>query len=145
LEFKDQAETVNALIPQLRAKGVNAIAVLIHEGGVQSGTYNDCVGISGAIVDIVNRFDPAVDVVISGHTHQAYNCQLWVVDMVTGQQRDRGRLAQVADHVLHEPHVGLVAGGRGAMRVGGGAAGASTASSIHQQHPPAKPRPHHPP
>jgi 5'-nucleotidase len=76
LEFKDEAETVNALIPQLKAKGVNAIAVLIHEGGVQSGTFNDCVGISGAIVDIVNRFDPAVDAVISGHTHQAYNCQL---------------------------------------------------------------------
>jgi 5'-nucleotidase len=32
------------------------------------------VGISGAIVDIVNRFDPEVDVVISGHTHNAYNC-----------------------------------------------------------------------
>jgi 5'-nucleotidase len=76
LEFKDEAETVNALIPQLKAKGVNAIAVLIHEGGVQSGTFNECVGISGAIVDIVNRFDPAVDAVISGHTHQAYNCQL---------------------------------------------------------------------
>jgi 5'-nucleotidase len=76
LEFKDEAETVNALIPQLKAKGVNAIAVLIHEGGVQSGTFNGCVGISGAIVDIVNRFDPAVDAVISGHTHQAYNCQL---------------------------------------------------------------------
>jgi 5'-nucleotidase len=76
LEFKDEAETVNALIPQLKAKGVNAISVLIHEGGVQSGTFNGCVGISGAIVDIVNRFDPAVDVVVSGHTHQAYNCQL---------------------------------------------------------------------
>jgi 5'-nucleotidase len=76
LEFKDEAETVNALIPQLKAKGVNAITVLIHEGGVQAGTFNECVGISGAIVDIVNRFDPAVDVVVSGHTHQAYNCQL---------------------------------------------------------------------
>ena len=76
LEFKDEAETVNALIPQLKAKGVNAITVLIHEGGVQAGTFNECVGISGAIVDIVNRFDPAVDVVISGHTHQAYNCQI---------------------------------------------------------------------
>jgi 5'-nucleotidase len=34
------------------------------------------VGISGAIVDIVNRFDPEVDVVISGHTHNAYNCMI---------------------------------------------------------------------
>jgi len=50
--------------------------VLIHEGGVQTGTFNDCVGISGAIVDIVNRLDDEVDVVISGHTHQAYNCTI---------------------------------------------------------------------
>jgi 5'-nucleotidase len=95
LEFKDEAETVNALIPQLKAKGVNAIAVLIHEGGVQSGTFNGCVGISGAIVDIVNRFDPAVDAVISGHTHQAYNCQL--NNMLVTSASSFGRLVTDVD------------------------------------------------
>ena len=72
--FKDEADTVNALVPKLKAFGIEAIVVLIHEGGAQAGTYNDCVGISGPIVDIVNRLDPEVDIVISGHTHQAYNC-----------------------------------------------------------------------
>ena len=38
------------------------------------GTYNGCTGISGPIVDIVDRLDDEVDAVISGHTHQAYNC-----------------------------------------------------------------------
>jgi 5'-nucleotidase len=95
LEFKDEAETVNALIPQLKAKGVNAITVLIHEGGVQSGTFNGCVGISGAIVDIVNRFDPAVDAVISGHTHQAYNCQL--NNMLVTSASSFGRLVTDVD------------------------------------------------
>jgi hypothetical protein len=33
--------------------------------------------------------------------------QLRVVDVVTGQHGNRGRLAQVPDHVLHEPHVGV--------------------------------------
>ena len=33
LEFRDEAETVNALVPELKAKGVEAIVVLIHEGG----------------------------------------------------------------------------------------------------------------
>src|SRR5476651_1774892 len=32
--------------------------------------------ISGPIVDIVRKFDPAVDVVISGHTHHAYVCKI---------------------------------------------------------------------
>ncbi len=76
LNFLDEAETVNALIPGLKSKGIETIVVLIHEGGVQAlpAPYNGCVGISGPIVDIVNNFDDAVDVVISGHTHNAYNC-----------------------------------------------------------------------
>jgi 5'-nucleotidase len=76
MEFKDEAETVNALVPELKARGVEAIVVLIHEGGWPTGDYNECPGISGAIVDIVKKFDRAVDVVVSGHTHQAYVCQI---------------------------------------------------------------------
>ncbi|HJZ21102.1 MAG TPA: metallophosphoesterase, partial [Bradyrhizobium sp.] len=76
LEFKDEADTVNALVPELKARGIEAIVVLIHEGGYPTGNYNECPGISGAIVDIVKKFDRAVDVVISGHTHQAYVCEI---------------------------------------------------------------------
>jgi len=76
LEFRDEADTVNALVPELKARGVEAIVVLIHEGGFPTGDYNECPAISGAIVDIVRKFDRAVDVVISGHTHQAYVCEI---------------------------------------------------------------------
>ena len=76
LEFRAEAETVNALVPELKARGVEAIVVLIHEGGFPTGDYNECPGISGPIVDIVKKFDKAVDVVISGHTHQAYVCEI---------------------------------------------------------------------
>jgi 5'-nucleotidase len=74
LRFADEAETVNALVPQLRERGIEAIVLLIHEGGYPTGDYNECPGISGAIVDIVKRLDKAVDLVVSGHTHRAYNC-----------------------------------------------------------------------
>ncbi len=76
LEFRDEAETVNALVPQLKARGVEAIVVLIHQGGEPAGDYNECPGIAGPIVDIVNKFDRAVDVVVSGHTHRAYVCDI---------------------------------------------------------------------
>lgn len=76
LEFRDEAETVNALVPQLKARGVEAIVVLIHQGGEPSGDYNECPAITGPIVDIVKKFDRAVDVVVSGHTHRAYVCQI---------------------------------------------------------------------
>jgi len=76
LEFRDEAESVNALVPELKAKGVEAIVLLIHEGGWPSGGINECPGISGPIVDIVRKLDRAVDLVISGHTHQAYVCTI---------------------------------------------------------------------
>jgi 5'-nucleotidase len=76
LEFRDEAETVNALIPELRGRGIEAIVVLIHEGGFPTGDYDGCSGISGPIVDIVKKLDRAVDLVISGHTHRAYLCEI---------------------------------------------------------------------
>jgi len=76
LEFRDEAESVNALLPELKARGVAAIVVLIHEGGFPTGDYNECPGVSGPIVDIVKKFDRAVDVVVTGHTHRPYVCDI---------------------------------------------------------------------
>ena len=81
LEFRDEAQTVNALIPELRAQGIESIVVLVHEGGFQTGTLGDINGCEGnlagsAIADIVKKLDNAVDLVVSAHTHAAYNCML---------------------------------------------------------------------
>ncbi|HEX8822189.1 MAG TPA: bifunctional metallophosphatase/5'-nucleotidase [Archangium sp.] len=74
LRFQDEVETVNALVPELKRQGVEAIVVLLHEGGTQAGTFDGCEGISGPIVAITQGLDRAVDALITGHTHQAYNC-----------------------------------------------------------------------
>jgi 5'-nucleotidase len=76
LAFKDEAETVNALVPELKRQGVATIVVLIHEGGNTDGGHDECPGLSGPIVGIVEKLDPAVGVVVSGHTHQAYVCRI---------------------------------------------------------------------
>lgn len=76
VEFRDEAETVNALVPEIKAKGVETIVVLIHEGGFPTGKYDECTGISGPIVEIVKKLDKAVRVVVSGHTHKAYLCRV---------------------------------------------------------------------
>lgn len=97
LSFLDEADTVNALIPELKKEGVETIVVLIHEGGIQAAPapFNGCVGISGAIVDIVNRFNPEVDVVISGHTHNAYNCV--INNMIVTSGASFGRIVTDVD------------------------------------------------
>jgi 5'-nucleotidase len=84
LEFEPEAQTINALVRQLRRKkGVRAFVVLIHQGGQQNGPYplgyqdvNRCDHLSGDILPILSQLDPQVDVVASAHTHQAYNCRI---------------------------------------------------------------------
>ena len=81
LEFRDEAATVNALIPELRAQGIESIVVLVHQGGSQTGTLGDINGCAGDltgsdIAAIVKQLDNAVDLVVSGHSHQVYNCKL---------------------------------------------------------------------
>ena len=105
LEFKDEVKTANALVPELRKKGVKAIVVLIHQGGTPSvqkwtgpdgkvydanATYDYTCGKGGsltadsAILPIAAKLDPQIDMVISGHTHQPYVCN---VPDPRGQQR----------------------------------------------------------
>ena len=76
ITFTDEVETANALVPQLRAKGVNSIIVLLHEGLAlgDASAYNDCTAPDGPAIAIAQNLDPAIDAVVSGHTHQAYNC-----------------------------------------------------------------------
>lgn len=77
LRFKDEAATANALVPELKARGADAIVLLIHQGG-KTPTFTrgeGCDGLSGEIVPILGKLDPAITTVISGHTHWAYVCR----------------------------------------------------------------------
>ncbi|MFJ2726296.1 bifunctional metallophosphatase/5'-nucleotidase [Streptomyces collinus] len=84
LKFKDEVETINKYAKVLQRQGVQSIVALIHEGGFPaSGSYNyDCdaggagTGISGPIVDIAKNVTPAVDALVTGHTHNAYVCDI---------------------------------------------------------------------
>jgi len=78
--FIDEADAVNEWVPKLQAKGVQAIGVLVHEGGVVGNAmptaYDGCADLTGPIAEINSRISPAVDLIVSGHTHNAYNCTL---------------------------------------------------------------------
>src|SRR6476659_4779482 len=109
LEFTDEVATANALVPVLRAQGVKAIVVLIHQGGTPkrtatypggphtdpasglenrydyacaSGQVDPVTGVpvelasDTAIIPIAKVLDPAIDMVVSGHTHQPYVCDI---------------------------------------------------------------------
>ncbi len=81
VKFLDEAKTANFYARLLKRFGIKAIVLLIHEGGFQATPPapvdpNGCANFSGAIKDIVGQLDPAYGIVVSGHTHQPYNCDL---------------------------------------------------------------------
>lgn len=82
LSFEDEAATINALVPRLRREGADAIVVLIHQGLATKVGYDDksCGGVSGDLLPILAKLDPAVDLVVSGHTHNAYICDYARID-----------------------------------------------------------------
>ena len=104
VDFLDEAETVNALVPVLKAQGIETIIVLLHEGGSigapgngagSVAAINSCNNPTGPIPPIVDAMDDEIDVVITGHTNWAVNC---VIDgkVVTGAAH-QGRLVTDTD------------------------------------------------
>jgi 5'-nucleotidase len=82
LTFNDEVETVNAIIPHLQKRNIEAFVVLLHEGGSSPGGQNDCEGgLTGPVADITRGLDDAVDLVIAGHTNDEFICEIdgkWV-------------------------------------------------------------------
>ncbi|MGD8149998.1 cell wall-binding repeat-containing protein [Ornithinimicrobium sp. Y1694] len=76
VDFLPEVETINRYAAELQQQGVETIVALVHEGGQQTGTYRDCTNLTGPIVGIAENLDPAVDAIVSGHTHQPYVCSI---------------------------------------------------------------------
>ena len=77
LVIQSEAESINRLVNKLREDGIEAFIVLIHQGGLQdSEAFGGCANFEGDIIDVVNEVSPAVDLFVSGHTHNYYLCEL---------------------------------------------------------------------
>jgi 5'-nucleotidase len=78
LSFLDEAEAINKVLPAMRAAGAQVFVVLIHEGGHTGEAFDKtyCDGLEGPIVGIVKKLDPAVRLVITGHSHKGYLCKV---------------------------------------------------------------------
>ncbi len=89
LSFVDEADAINAVMPAMRSQGAQVFVVLIHEGGHTSEPFDkpDCTELKGPIVGIVKRLDPAIRLIVSGHTHKGFQCK---VDGRTVTQAEMG-------------------------------------------------------
>ncbi|WP_221801757.1 bifunctional metallophosphatase/5'-nucleotidase [Oceanobacter mangrovi] len=77
IQALDEAQTINRQVPELLAQGVDAIIVVIHQGGQTAEAFNSpgCSQLRGDILPIVDKLDKHIKVVITGHTHQGYLCK----------------------------------------------------------------------
>ncbi len=74
VHFTDEATAINGQVKQLQRHGVRAFVAVIHEGGFQS-TYP--VGTVGDRINaIASALDPAVSVVVSGHSHSVVDTRV---------------------------------------------------------------------
>ncbi|UUZ50431.1 hypothetical protein LP420_11510 [Massilia sp. B-10] len=76
LSFIDEADAVNQVMPELRAKGAQVFVLMIHEGGSTKEQFDkpECSELKGPIIDIARRLDPAIRLIVSGHTHKGFQC-----------------------------------------------------------------------
>lgn len=106
VNFIDEAEAINRTIPALKALGVKVFVVLIHEGGTTTEAFDQpaCTQLKGPIVNIVNRLDPAIKLIVSGHSHTGFICK--VGDRTVTQAQMYGhlltRIAMTLDGSSHQ-------------------------------------------
>lgn len=76
--FADEAETANRLAGELQAQGADLVVLLLHQGATVEGMFrgDDCAGLDGPVLPILERLTPAIPLVVSGHTHNAYVCRM---------------------------------------------------------------------
>ncbi|MFE0146153.1 bifunctional metallophosphatase/5'-nucleotidase [Nonomuraea sp. NPDC059007] len=76
LKFVDEVKAANVASKLLKLIGIKAQVVLVHEGDqVNAGQSPDaCSAVPGAGKRIATQVDAEVDMVLSGHSHQAYKC-----------------------------------------------------------------------
>jgi 5'-nucleotidase len=106
LSFVDEVPAINAAVPLARAAGATVFVVLIHQGGDTEEAFDqaNCSKLRGPIVGIARRLDPAIRLIVSGHTHKGYQCK--VDERVITQAQMGGHVATriklTIDPVTHE-------------------------------------------
>ncbi|WP_458686774.1 bifunctional metallophosphatase/5'-nucleotidase [Nocardia tengchongensis] len=79
--FGDEADAINKNVPAMKAAGAEAVVALLHDGGAQQthgrpADVNGCEDIAPSVKALAHKTDAAVSVMLTAHSHQAYNCTL---------------------------------------------------------------------
>ncbi|MFD7154199.1 bifunctional metallophosphatase/5'-nucleotidase [Kribbella sp. NPDC059898] len=73
LKSLSDVEQANKLAAQLKARGVNAIVINIHDGGVAGNDYNAGTNPSGPVFQLAANASPDIAAIVTGHWHCRFN------------------------------------------------------------------------
>ena len=73
LKALSDVEQANKLAAQLKARGVNAIVINIHDGGVAGNDYNAGTNPSGPVFQLAAHASPDIAAIVTGHWHCRFN------------------------------------------------------------------------
>ncbi|MFJ8012579.1 bifunctional metallophosphatase/5'-nucleotidase [Streptomyces sp. NPDC096339] len=76
VKTNDEIETVNRLAALLKARGVNAIVLSMHDGAVAGSDFNAGLDPSGPAYELALRASPDIDAIVTGHWHTRFNMML---------------------------------------------------------------------
>ncbi|GIH16815.1 bifunctional metallophosphatase/5'-nucleotidase [Rugosimonospora africana] len=72
----DDVTAINTWAAKLKAKGVNAIVVVMHEGGVAGKAYDTATNPSGVCFQIAPLISADVSAIVTGHWHEPFNAMV---------------------------------------------------------------------
>jgi 5'-nucleotidase len=80
VRFLDEAQAINTEARRLRAAGVRALVLTIHQGGEQvpyeGPTRDEATAPGGPLAALLPKLDADIDVVVSGHAHAFTNARV---------------------------------------------------------------------
>lgn len=72
----DDVTAINTWAAKLKAKGINAIVVVMHEGGVAGKAYDTAISPSGVCFQIAPLLSADICAIVTGHWHEPFNAMV---------------------------------------------------------------------
>jgi len=116
VEFLPEAPAINAEVTRLKALGIKAIVLVIHEG-LRSPQTPQLAPLAleetrGHLADVIRGLDGGIDVIVAGHTHRLNNLLLPLRDgrlVLVAEARSEGTAYSTIDLTIDAANGAVVA------------------------------------
>ncbi len=99
LKTTDMIASANRSAAQLKARGVNALVIVMHQGGYAGDDYNSGTSPTGPAFDLAAQADPDIAAIVTGHWHCRFNMMIPGPDGVSRPVVEAGYYGQLINEI----------------------------------------------